>query len=129
MWKKGSVLTVGLLVCTIMLVGCAKPSDMSSDAYEAAKQAIEVADNYLDMEIEAEDAEQKLDRLESRVNDDSKYPKDSTVKIYILGLKIDMSSASLSKFSSFVNKETGEIDIKIKQARNELAGLIRQKKR
>ena len=54
-------------ILSMCFSGC-KPSNMSQTSYAGAKIAIEAAEQYLDMELSARDAFEKIDTVSSRVD-------------------------------------------------------------
>lgn len=65
--KKGLLTFVTILSAAIILVACgsSKPKTMSQETYDNGCRALEVMEKYNDMEVSAEDAEERLDSIDS----------------------------------------------------------------
>lgn len=135
MRKAKILLAVLLLFSCFALCSCSsgEPTNVSEDMYNAAKIAVDIADNYLDGRISIEEADKNISRPQesaSRIMDellannlepekDGSNEKDFSVYNAITSLSsaIGMKSVSLAT------------DSDIEDARNELAALINMKSR
>ena len=114
------------LVLVFALSGCGgKPKGLSDKSYDTAKMAISVADEYLDLKIEAKDAEAKLERLKDRLSDE----KDIDSEIISTEISILKTELSMIAYNNLGNRLSKGGDTDVLDARNELAEKINMKKR
>ena len=107
-----------------MLSGCSSraeesSSNVSDNTKKVAEQAITVLDDYLDLNITAKEAEEKMERLQQRLdsNDDRFIVTTMTlVKSYLSTLAWEELKAQAG-----ASVTTGEKDKKILEQRNALA--------
>ena len=88
--------SIALLLALVMLclVGCGgdkKPENMSDTAYRAGQKAVEITEQYLNMDITAREAYDQLedvgDRLDAQKTDET---KDLLVSINITSIQIEL---------------------------------------
>ena len=86
------ILVIGCIIAC--LPGCGgdkKPENMSDIAYRAGQKAVEITEQYLNMDITAEEAYDQLedvhDRLDAQKTDEL---GDLTVSIYINSIQIEL---------------------------------------
>lgn len=65
--KKGLLVFITILITAAMLVACgsSKPKNMTQKTYDNGCRALEIMDKYNNMEISAEDAEDRLRNIQS----------------------------------------------------------------
>lgn len=106
--------------CILLLVGCSnKPDSMSDTGYKACVKAIEIIDDFLNMDISSEEASEKLEDVENRLPKDCK-DDDLSVSIYI--------SSAQWKMLEMKHPSASEEDLtkEIEEDRNNLAELINE---
>lgn len=118
-------LVAAMLLCTN---GCSGGGTALSDkALSVAKQAVEVADAYIDMEIDSDEAEEKLDALEEEMEYSFDLAIDDEHKAdYTISVDLTLLSSAISN-DSYDN--TSESYDKVVEARNSLAEDAGLKKR
>ena len=62
---------IALLFCTLMLTACGggKPRYMDNQTYELAKRAVETMQDYLNTELSAQEAYNKMDSIHNRLSE------------------------------------------------------------
>lgn len=94
------VLALALTVC---LVGCGEPKvnkDLSENAVAALEAAIETLDSFLDYDITAEAAEEKLERIKNSLSGSEEF--------YDKQAQLLISAASTSVFNYGVRERSNE---------------------
>lgn len=116
------IISILICCCIFLLVGCTnKPDGMSDTGYKACVKAIEIIDDFLNMDISSEEASEKLEDVENRLPKDCK-DDDLSVSIYI--------SSAQWKMLEMKHPSTTEDNLtkEIKEERNNLAELINKSK-
>lgn len=75
--------TIFILVIIFLIFNPPTPSGMSKSCHESGLKIIEIADDYIDAKITANEAYNKIESLSSRISGSDDYPKDLTVSIYV----------------------------------------------
>ena len=117
-------LVAAMLLCTN---GCSGGGTALSDkALSVAKQAVEVADAYIDMEIDSDEAEEKLDALEEEMEYTDDLPAGDKSGDYVISTDLTLISHAILMDSI---DNTSESYDKVVEARNSLAEDAGLKKR
>lgn len=107
-------------MCVLLLTACngVLPAGVSQEMYDTAVYVIKTTDSYLDGEISAEEAYERIDNIAiPETNDSDEHRYDSIVDSCILCVKIDLLGLSMSS-----NKRITIADLK--SSRNDLAKEI-----
>lgn len=129
------LIAFALLSTITLILGCSsgKPDDMSEQHYKYAIQVIEITDAYLDYELTADEAYDKLSELINRENElpdsklgDPNYSREHTVEFYTRSLHYDIMSAD---HKNIMNMSSVETYGSIVESRNKIAESIGMKKR
>lgn len=120
-----------IICCILIFAGCGsnvgtKPDNVSSIHYTAGTKAIEIIDDFLDMNITSEEAQTKLKEVEGRLPGDSKGDN-----LYIeLDISILQSELARLGYSTDFDKDSISKDTKdIVKTRNDLAELVNEESR
>lgn len=110
---------IALLLCTLMLTACGggKPKDMDQQTYELGKRAVEITQSWLNAEVSASEAGQKLDEIYDRLDglDFETYGRknhNETVRIQILTLKADVAMSDSGKTYDKLKDLKEELNLK-----------------
>lgn len=88
--KKG--LKVLVLLCLLVgISGCIKPFGMNKTVYEVGCKSAEVVESYLDADITADEAIEKLESLQGRLDESYEDDGDDLVRLKVIGLSIALS--------------------------------------
>lgn len=107
-----------LFIAAIILVsicGCVKPDNISDEAYKLGRQAVQIADDYLDFKINQDEAIDRMSEISKRFDSipgDGK--SDYLVKLTFSTLNLSIAFADTKSFD----------DGDVKDARNSLAEEI-----
>lgn len=107
MRKRLSIICV-VVILSLIFSACSskKPDGMSDEIYKAGIQAIEIADRYLQSEIDSDEACQKIEEIYSALpQSSSEYPLDSGATLMISCLNLEFSTLS----SGFLIYDDAEI--------------------
>lgn len=92
--KRFSLLFIAIILFG-SLAGCnSKPSNISEQHYSYGKKAIEIADKYIDYEINAEEAYKQIQELESRSEELPETKTGDSDHVYNFAIEIEVSSLS-----------------------------------
>jgi len=121
------------LCCTLVAAmllftnGCSGGGTALSDkALSVAKQAVEVADAYIDMEIDSDEADEKLDALKEEMEYTDDLPAEDKSEDYVISTDLTLISHAILMDSI---DNTSESYDKVVEARNSLAEDAGLKKR
>ena len=84
-----TLVTVGCFLCLALVgCGCSNPNNIDEKLYDKAEKAVEVTEKYLDADLTAEQAQDKITRLDSQIESfrKSKNEHEKKVANYILDL-------------------------------------------
>ena len=92
--QKRGILCIVLLTVILLITSCdSKPSDMNDTVYHAGLKAVEITEDYLNMDITADAAYAQLDAVYDRMGkSDDESISDLGVRIAINSLAVDMLS-------------------------------------
>lgn len=117
-----------ILILALVLTGCSKgkPNDISEAHYKYGLKALEIVDEYLDFNITAKNAREKIDALtnESDSLPKTEFKSPDHAKNSGVEHEVTMLSYELLK----IDNGSGTYDDLLEQ-RNELAELLNEKKR
>ena len=117
-----------VLVMALVLTGCSegKPSNISEAHYKYGLKALEIVDEYLDFNITAKNAREKIDALtnESDSLPKTEFKSPDHAKNFGVESGVTLLSYELLK----IDTGSGSYDDLLEQ-RNELAELLNEKKR
>jgi len=99
---------------------------LSDKALSVAKQAVEVADAYIDMEIDSDEADEKLDALKEEMEYTDDLPAEDKSEDYVISTDLTLISHAILMDSI---DNTSESYDKVVEARNSLAEDAGLKKR
>ena len=96
--RKASIMLLAVALTALCLSGCgadSKPQYMSDTGYRMGQKAVEITEQYLNLEIDADEAHAQLgdvyDRLESQ---ETSEIQDNSVKSVILSLQAHLLSGA-----------------------------------
>lgn len=118
-----------VIVFCMMLSSCnSVPNDVSSEHCSYARKAIEIVDEYLDYIITAEEAYKKISELRDREDTlpDTEFEDPTHCKDFSIEVKV--SSIDYNFFTLKYHPSADE-QSKLLENRNDLAGLIGEKKK
>ena len=115
------------MVCAVAIclgmAGC-RPVDVDKNTYKLGKEAISIIDDYLDFEIDQDEASKNLEKVHDAINRlekrdvDEKYTDNlRTISIYILAACTDIVSIKYDKEKELLKD------------RNELADILNEPQR
>lgn len=91
--------TVIALCLVITLAGCGKPSNVSEDTYNLGLKAVNVTEQFLEADLTADEAKDKLDEINNRIiYDQEGYEQDVLIAacIDLIGGKLFLSGGDTS---------------------------------
>ena len=106
------------------LVGCnSKPSNISEQHYSYGKKAIEIADKYIDYEINAEEAYKQIQELQSRSEElpETKVGDSDHGRNFGIEIEVSVLSSSLSRAKWNPSQDNFQ---SVVEARNKIAQYI-----
>ena len=99
--KRYFLLAISIVLC-LGLLGCSgggaqgAPESVSEEAYNTGREAVAIAESFLNGDISADDAYTKVDSLQNILDlDPDTYPDDSSVRSYFVALESYLLIASL----------------------------------